>query len=336
MKNKFIAGAIATLVALSANSSVFAQEVSLRFAHYGATGDSADVAADRFAELVSEKTGGDVEVRVFGDRELGDSRTMIEGVRIGTIDMALAGNVHFTGFLPELNILDLPYIFENDAHAFEVMDGAVGRELLGKLESTDLHGLAFWEIGFRHLTNSVRPIQNPEDLKGLKIRTTANPAHILAFDTLGANPTPMPFAEVYSALQTGTIDGQENPTNHIYANRLHEVQDYMSLTRHAFTAAPLVVNATRWNGLSAEHQSAIQNAALEAAAFERDLNDQKDAESLAAMKDSGTAVIENPNVEAFREAVVDVTREAYIEQFGTEMLDRIDALKSDNNESEMP
>ena len=299
---------IGAVLTLGLAGPLAAQETTLRLAHYGSAADTVTKAAERFAELVSEKTGGAVAVEVFPNGELGDSPTMLEGARLGTIDITTVGNPYFIGFLPELNLLDLPFLFQSDAHAFAVLDGEVGQALMDDMQGAGLQGLAFWELGFCDLTNSVRPIETPADLEGLKLRTTPNPAHVLAFETLGANPTPMPFAEVYSALETGTIDGQENPINHIHANKLHEVQPYLSLTHHAYTTSPLVMNANRWNGLSPEVQTALKEAALEAATYQRQLNDEEEAGSLQAMKDAGVEVVEEPDVEAFREAVADKTR----------------------------
>lgn len=303
----------------------FAQDTTLRLAHYGSATDSVTMAAERFAELASEKTDGALTIELFGNGELGNSPSMLEGVRLGTIDIVTVGNPFFTASLPQLNLLDLPFLFQSDAHAFAVLDGEVGQSLMASMSEAGLQGLAFWELGFRNLTNNTRPINGPADLADLKIRTTPNPAHVLAFETLGANPTPMPFAEVYSALQTGTIDGQENPVNHIHANNLDEVQQYMSLTAHAYTTSPLVMNAGRWSALSPEFQAALSAAAIEAAAFQRTLNDEEEQTSLDAMIADGMEVVQNPDRDAFRDAVSEVTRAAYIENFGTEMLDAIDA-----------
>jgi tripartite ATP-independent transporter DctP family solute receptor len=302
-----------------------AQDVTLRFAHYGSPTDSVTAAGERFAALVSEKTDGAVAIEIFPAGELGNSPTMLEGVRLGTIDIVTVGNPFFTGVLPQLNALDLPFLFQSDAHAFAVLDGEVGQELMGSMSEAGMQGLAFWELGFRNLTNSVRPVTTPADLEGLKLRTTPNPAHVLAFETMGANPTPMPFAEVYSALQTGTIDGQENPVNHIHANKLDEVQGHMSLTRHAYTTSPLVMNRARWASLSEDQQTALREAALEAAAYQRQINDEEEITALDAMKAGGMQVVEEPDVDAFRDAVSDVTRAAYVEQFGEDVLSRIDA-----------
>lgn len=320
MMSAALAGAVAMTVGPAA-----AQDTTLRLGHYGSTNDSVTAAAERFAELVSEKTGGAVAIELYPGGELGNSGTMLEGVRLGSIDIVTVGNPYFTGPLPQLVLFDLPFLFQSDAHAFAVLDGEIGQAVMDEMSGARLHGLAFWELGFRNITNSVRPIVEPADMEGLKIRTTPNPAHILAFDTLGANPTPMPFAEVYSALQTGAIDGQENPVNHIYANKLYEVQDHLSLTQHAYTTSPLVMNEGRWSSLSEEIQAALSEAALEAAAFQRELNDEEDVSALEAMRSEGMQVVDEPNVDAFREAVAAITRQSYVDEFGADLIDRIDA-----------
>ncbi len=316
-------GIAAALAAFVGSFQTANAQTVLRFGHYGTAGDSAYAAADRFAELVAQKTEGTLQVNVFPAGELGNSPTMLEGARLGTIDIVLTGNPYFTGFAPQLNLLDLPFLFQSEEHAYAVLDGPVGQALLGSLNESGLQGLALWEIGFRNLTNAVRPIRAPSDLAGLKIRTTPNPAHVLAFQILGANPTPMPFREVYTALQTGAIDGQENPVNHIYANRLHEVQTHLSLTAHAYTAAPLVMNRGRFAALSGDQQTALVEAALEAAAYERALNAERNDESLQAMIDAGMDVIHAPDVAAFRQAVAEATRAAYIEQHGGDLLAQV-------------
>ncbi|MGR3821779.1 MAG: DctP family TRAP transporter solute-binding subunit [Salipiger marinus] len=324
-RREFATGIALTGGLMASPALLRAQGTALRFAHYGTASDSVSAAATRLAELAAEKTGGALTVEVYGNGELGSSPTMLEGTRLGTIDMATTGNPYFTASLPALNLLDLPFLFQSDAHAFAVLDGEVGQTLMSSMSEAGLQGIAFWELGFRNLTNNVRAVVTPEDMAGLKIRTTPNPAHVLAFETLGAQPTPMPFGEVYSALQTGAIDGQENPVNHIYANKLHEVQTFMSLTRHAYTTSPLVVNARRWSGLSPEFQTALQEAALEAATFQRQLNDEEDVAALEEMRAAGLQIEENPDTEAFRAAVSDVTRAAYVEQFGAALLDQVDA-----------
>jgi tripartite ATP-independent transporter DctP family solute receptor len=232
--------------------------------------------------------------------ELGSDGAILEGVRLGSIELGLTGNPFFTQFAPRLNVMDLPYLFRDAAHAHKVMDGPVGASLLKDLERNRMKGLAFWEIGFRHVTNSKHPIRAPQDLSGIKIRTTPNKAHIEAFKLWGANPLPMAFTELYLALQTGTVDAQENPINNIYANRMHEVQKFLSLTGHAYTASIIVMNLAKFNALPTEQQKALVDSAREAALHQRELNARQESENLAKIKEAGIEVTESPDVAAFR------------------------------------
>ena len=326
MIRREILGLCAAVVATTSLALGAAQAAeTLRFAHYAKPGDTAYLAAEHFKWTVENMTGGELEISLHPAGELGNSPTMLQGGRLGTIDLVLVGNPYFTAFAPQVNLLDLPFLFQSADHAYAVLDGEVGQALMASINQSNLQGLAFWEIGFRNLTNNVRQVNSPADLEGLKLRTTPNPAHIEAFEILGANPAPMPFSEVYSALQTGTIDGQENPVNHIYASKLHEVQEHLSLTAHAYTAAPLVINYGKFTKLPEAHQNALRVAATLSASYQRALNAAKEAGSLQAMKDAGVQVVESPDVAAFRAAVAEKTRQGYIEKFGDELLIKVGA-----------
>ncbi len=302
-------------------------ETTLRFGHYSSTTDTPHLAALKFKELVEQGSNGEIKINVHPASELGDGKSSLQGVRMGTIDITMTGNPYFTSFAPEMNVLDLPFLFSSEEHVYKVLDGEVGKILSDGLSRHNMKALALWEIGFRNVTNNVRPVKAPADMKGLKLRTTPNPAHVKAFELLGANPTPMPFTELYVALQTGTVDGQENPVVHIYNSRLHEVQKFLSLTAHAYTAAPLVINLKKFNSLPAEYQDLLVSAAHEGAMYERKLNRDLAEESLAKIKESGVQVVENPDVDAFRKIVEVPTRKLYTDKFGTELLDKIDALR---------
>lgn len=302
-------------------------ETTLRFGHYSSTTDTPHLAALKFKELVEQGSNGEIKINVHPASELGDGKSSLQGVRMGTIDITMTGNPYFTSFAPEMNVLDLPFLFSSEEHVYKVLDGEVGKILSDGLSRHNMKALALWEIGFRNVTNNVRPVKAPVDMKGLKLRTTPNPAHVKAFELLGANPTPMPFTELYVALQTGTVDGQENPVVHIYNSRLHEVQKFLSLTAHAYTAAPLVINLKKFNSLPAEYQDLLVSAAHEGAMYERKLNRDLAEESLAKIKESGVQVVENPEVDAFRKIVEVPTRKLYTDKFGTELLDKIDALR---------
>lgn len=321
-----VLAAVAALGAVILAPPALAQ-VTIRLAHTLPQADAHHQAAMRLAELVKDKTGGAVQITVFPGGSLGNDPAIVEGVKLGTIDMAVAGNPFFTSFAPRFNVLDLPFLFADAAHVDRVLDGDVGRELMKDLEAQGVKGIAFWEIGFRNLTNNVRPVQKPEDVKGLKIRTTPNPAHLKAFRLLDASPAPMPFPEVYLALQTRTVDGQENPVNLIYNSKFHEVQKHLSLTRHAYTASVMVMNLARFNALTPAQQKALIDAAQEAGAFQRKLQRGAEADSLAKMKSAGMQVVDEPARGAFETAVASPVRQDYTEKHGKALVDAIDRAR---------
>ena len=298
-------------------------ETTLRFAHTQPTADTHHAAALHFKERVEALTKGEVKVSVHPAGELGNDPAVLEGVRLGTIDIGNTGNPFFTRFEPKLNALDLPYLFNDFDHVYRIIDGPVGETLLKGLEKHRMQPLAFWEIGFRNITNSKRDVKTPKDLEGLKIRTTPNPAHVQAFKIWGAIPTPMPFTEVYLALESGAVDGQENPLSIIYSNRFHEVQKHLSMTQHAYTVSITVMNQQKFKSLSEANQKAVLQAAAEARDFQRKLNVKANEEALAAMKKAGVSVVETVDIAPFQKAVLDPVKATYVKEHGSEIIDQI-------------
>lgn len=299
--------------------------VKLRFSHSGTEADSQHLAALEFAKGVKERTGGAVTVQVFANSVLGNDNAAVSAVRGGTIDLEMSGNPYFTGMVSKLNALDLPYLFDSAAQAHAVLDGPVGRSLLNELDAHQLKGLAFMEVGFRSLANSRRPIDKAEDIKGLKLRTTPNVAHLRAFQLLGANPQPMPYSEVYPALESRAIDGHENPPQIMAASKMYEVQKYLSLTRHAYTAMPMVMNKKRFDALPAAQQKALLDSAQEAAKFQRAYNASNEPKLIAELRANGMQVNEKPDIAGIRAVVRDETRKMYIEKNGDAVLKAIEA-----------
>lgn len=323
---KFNLAGLAAAAILAMIASAEAQ-TNLRFANTLSSSDTHNEAARRMADILKEKSGGKLTMTVHPGGELGNDNAILEGVRLGSIDIGLTGNPFFTQFAPRLNVMDLPYLFRDAEHAHKVMDGPIGEELLKDLERNRMKGIAFWEIGFRHVTNSKLAIKAPDDLKGLKIRTTPNKAHLEAFKIWGANPVPMAFTELYLALQTGTVDAQENPINNIFANRMYEVQKHLSLTGHAYTASIAAMSLVKFNQLPADQQKMVLDAAREAGRFQRDLNARQEGENLAKIKAAGLQVLEKVDAEPFRKAVYEPVAKTYTDQHGREIVDRILAVK---------
>jgi len=324
MKFKYLLVVATAFVAIVGSAQA---QTNFRFANTLSASDTHNQAARQMAELLQKKTGGKLTMSIHAGGALGNDGAILDGVRIGSIEMALTGNPFFTQFAPRLNVMDLPFLFRDAAHAHKVMDGPIGQELLKDLERHGMKGLAFWEIGFRHITNSKRPITSPADLKGIKIRTTPNKAHIEAFKLWGASPTPMAFTELYLALQTGTVDAQENPVNNIFANKMYEVQKHMSMTGHAYTASIMVTSLEKFNALPPDQQKALMEAAREGAMHQRMLNASQEGDALAKIKAAGVAVIEKIDAEPFRRMASEQVTKTYTDQFGKEIVERILATK---------
>lgn len=297
------------------------EPIELRLAHVVNEQDGFHIAAEKFETLVEERTDGAVSVEIFPNAQLGDERTLLESMQIGTVDMGVITNGPVANFVEEIAVFELPFLFPSREAAYEVLDGPVGQDLLDELERVNLKGLAYAERGFRNLTNSRGPVTEPSDLDGLKLRVMENPVYVDTFRELGANAVPMAWTEALTAMQQGTIDGQENPVNVIHSFELNETQTHMTLSRHTYAPAIFVMGMPVWSELPEPVQGVIEAAAQEAAEHEREVNEEMEAEQLAELKASGMEVVEDPDLEAFRGAV-DPVYDQYSERFG-EYLSRI-------------
>lgn len=312
---------------LGLTSSVFADEfsdmdpVTLRLAHVVNEQDGFHIAAVKFQELVSERTDGAVTIEIYPNASLGDERTLLEGMQIGTVDMGVITNGPVANFVEEMAVFELPFLFSSPEEAYAVLDGPIGQELLDKLNEVNLKGLAYAERGFRNLTNSERPVSHPDDIDGLRVRVMENPVYVDTFRELGANAVPMAWTEALTAMQQGTIDGQENPVNVVHSFKLNETQDYMTMSRHTYAPAIFVMGMPVWNRLPEAAQGVIKQAAQEAAEHERSVNAEMESEQLAELRASGMEIVEDPDIGAFQAAVAPVY-EKYGDQFG-DYLERI-------------
>lgn len=283
--------------------------------------------ADYFAKLVAEKSNGEIEVQVFPSSQLGAQKELIEGVIYGTIDMTLTGTAELGTFQPQMALFDMPFLFKDRAHAFRALD-SIGMELGKNLEPKGMKLLGYMENGIRHLTNNIRPVQTPADMKGLKIRVMNNQVYIEMIKALGASPTPMAFAELYSALQQGTVDGQENPSAHIYTKRFFEVQKYASLTGHAYAPEPVLISMITWKKLSEAQRAIIQEAATEAVAWQRKLAEQEDETFWTKIKETGKISV----ITVDRQPFIDATKSVYekmAKTVGQDNIDKVRALEND-------
>ena len=297
---------------------------TIKLAHVVNEKDGFHIAALKFKELVEARTKGAVKVEVFPNASLGDERTLIEGMQIGTIAMGVITNGPVANFLPEIAAFEMPFMFSSPEEAYKVLDGPVGQKVLAKLDAINLKGLAYAERGFRNLTNSKKVVKTPADMAGLKIRVMENPVYIDTFKTLGTNAVPMAWTEALTALQQGTIDGQENPVNVIYSFKLNETQKYLTMTKHSYAPALFLMSKKVFGTFNKETQDILVKAAQEAAVHERKWNAEQMAEQLKALKDKGMQITD-PDTAAFQAAVKPVY-EKYGPKFGT-LLEDINKAK---------
>ena len=283
--------------------------------HYG-------VAIDAFAREVEKRTAGRYKVQNFYAGALGAERESIEGVQLGTLDLTMTSTGPVPNFVPEVAILDIPFLFRDYAHARGVLDGPIGKEMLKKFESKGLVALAWGENGFRHMTNNKRPVNGPDDLKGLKMRTMENPIHIQAYKQFGILPTPMAFTEVFTALQQGTVDGQENPLSVISAGKLGQVQKYITLTGHVYSPALILMNKGKFDALSAADKQAFLDAATEAVKANRARIDDDERKVIGELKGLGMTVVENVDKSKFQAALAPTFVE-FGKRFGQDNIDKI-------------
>ena len=295
-----------------------AQEV-LRFGHVGAPGSLFEASAEHFAELANEKLGGDYEIETFGSSQLGTDEQLMQKLRLGTADFALPSTV-FSSTVPEFGLFEMPYLVKDREHMKRIEDAVVWPTLAPAAEKMGYKIIGVWENGFRHITNNVRPINDPEDLKGIKLRTPSGEWRVKMFSLYGANPSPMSLSEVFTALQTGVMDGQENPLTQISATRFQEVQDYLSLTGHVYTPAYVTVGLNRWNSWPEEVQKALSEAAEETQAFVYETAARMDEELLDKL--SQDMEVNEADKQAFIDAS-DPIYEAFGEQVegGQSMID---------------
>ncbi|WP_439259019.1 DctP family TRAP transporter solute-binding subunit [Lonepinella sp. BR2930] len=308
------------------NPCFAAGQHSFALSHYGAPSDTVTKATEFMAKRANELSQGRITIHLHPSNELGSLDTQIDAVRMGTIDIVVGGNPYYTGLNEELNLLDLPFLFQDTQHVAKVLNSQIGSELLNSLEKSGLKGLAFYEVGFRDLTNNKKQIKSVADLAHLKIRTTPNPAHIEAFRAWGANPTPMAFNEVYFSLKTGLIDGQENPIHQIWNNNFHETQKYLSLTHHAYTVAPMTMNLDRFNALDEEDQKILLQAAQDGAELEKKLNIEENKLNLEKLIQYGMEVEYTPDTASFQ-AGAKKAWDDYAKKFGDQVIQQIVGMK---------
>src|SRR3954465_14242711 len=316
--NKLFAVLAAGLLA----SSLAAAQTTMKISISTAQNSHQGVAIDTFAKEVEKRTGGRYKIQTFYNGSLGGERESIEAVQLGTQELAFSSSGPVPNFVPETKILDVPFLFRDKAHARAVLDGPIGQELLQKFDARGIKALAWGENGFRHMTNSKRAVNGPEDLKGLKMRTMENPVHVQAYKGFGIIPTPMAFSEVFTALQQGTVDGQENPLSVITAAKLDQVQKYLTLTGHVYSPAVILISKAQWDTLSAADKQSFNEAAKVAVKADRDRIDDDEKKAVADLRAKGMQVVENVDKAKFQAALAPTFAE-FGKKFGQDNIDRI-------------
>ena len=273
-----------------------------------------NVGAFEIKKRIEQMAGDRVDVQVFPNRQLGDQRTMVENMRAGLLDMTWVTVGFFGSYEPILNIIESAYLFDSEEHAYKVFDGPLGDEIRKRVEKHRVKLLGFFEAGVRQLTNNVRPVNIPQELKGLKIRVPQSKYHLKSLQLMGANAISMSFSELYTAMQQGVVDGQENPLAIIHDTHLYEVQKYLSLTDHLLLMHMVMFSEKRWNELPADIQKIVREAVKGAEPIQRKAQRDKDASLLSVLKDKGMKV-NTADKSAFRQAVLPLRKEA-INEYG--------------------
>ncbi len=303
-------------------SAAAAQDLTFDLGHSLASDSHYGDGYQAFADTIAELSGGSIEIVEQPSSALGGERDMIEGLQIGSVDLVITSSGPLGNFVPEVLVLDLPFLFRDYDHARGVLDSEIGQAMLDGMIDQDLIGLAWSENGFRHLTNSVRPVETPEDMAGLQIRTMENEVHMRAFEAAGVAPTPMAWPEVFTALQQGTVDGQENPIAVITAANFHEVQDYLTLTGHVYSPAIVLMSPFSWDQLNEEQQGWFLEAASASAEATRARVLAEERDGVDQLREQGVEVIEDIDIEAFQEAV-SPAYEIFADRFDPELIERI-------------
>ena len=276
--------------ALLTASTAGAAEVTLTLGHIVKPDGPVAVAAVRLAQLVKERTDGQVVIEVYDSSTLGSQRDLLEGLQIGTVDMTLSSPAIMSSLTPKVSVFDLPYIFRDATHAYRVLDGEIGASIFAEGESFGYACISVWENGFRHTTNNKHEIKTPADFQGLKIRVPESKVYLEMIKALGANPTPMAFGELFSALQNGTVDGQENPISQSYSSRFQEVQKYMTLDGHIYACNPLLISLTAKAKLSDEQYQVLVKTANEVRDWQRALVAKSEDDMMQKMTEVGMKI----------------------------------------------
>ena len=282
------------------------------------------------ADYLNANSNGTIEATAFFDTALGDATSMVQGLQQGTVDIGVSGTSYFTGLVPEITVFELPFLFSSVDEARVAIEGPAKDAIFEKLSGVGLVGLSIWENGFRELTNNVRPVTTPDDMQGIKMRVLPNEIQVATWEAMGALPATIDAGELYTALQQGTVDAQDNPLHEIVARRFYEVQPYITMTDAVYTPFLMAMSQMSWDKLSESQQALVMEAAALAKEEELRLTDEAQANALQEVLDYGCEVVEDPDKEAFREKALP-TWSLFTDEYGTELLDMVQASIDEAN-----
>lgn len=293
----------ALVAALSLAGMAAEAQTALRLAHAAPETDLQQNLALFFKEQLEERSGGEITVTIFPQGQLGNDAAMVDGTRSGIIDVVMTGLNNLTGLVPAAGAFELPFMFPSRTDAYAVLDGEIGQGISAEFTSHGLQMLGYPENGYRNMTNNRGPITTPADVAGLQMRVNNSKALGDMFQLLGASPQQLPVAELYTALETGVVDAQDHPIGIVQSFKFDEVQDYLSLTQHAYSALALAMNLNKFNGLSEEQQALVIEVAAEAVAMQRELAQEREEEILADLASKGMEINRDVDSAAFQEVV---------------------------------
>ena len=315
----------AAVAAISMSSSVWASVQTIKVGHGAAETYHMHQAWVKFKEVVEKESNNKLQVEIFPNGQVGGDRELIEAVEVGIVDMTAPVVEVMAGWDPAFTIPGLPYTFTDRADALNALDGDFGQALLDKAGDFGLQGLGWMENGTRQITSNTRPVESPSDLRGVKLRTMQVEAHMDAFRAMGANPTPMSFNEVYSALQQGVVDAQENPLGHIYSSRFYEVQKYLTVSNHVYSTHMVLANPDFYYSLADSDQEIISKALAEAVDYQQALIAEEESQQLQAIEESGVQIthLSQEQLQSFMDVTAPV-REAYFQTVDASLLEKLE------------
>jgi tripartite ATP-independent transporter DctP family solute receptor len=324
---KYLKLLVPALLGTAVAGQALAAELELKFGHVGAPGSLFEASVNEFAKRANEKLAGKAKVVTFGSSQLGKDKELLQKLKLGTVNFALPSTVMST-VADEFGLFEMPYLVKDRNHMGRIEQEIFWSQIEPAAEAKGYKILAVWENGFRHITNNLKPINSPDDLQGIKLRTPKGAWRVKMFKSYGANPTPMSFSEVFTALKTGVIDGQENPFAQIYSAKFQEVQKYLSLSGHVYTPAYVAVGKDAWEKLPADVRQVLEETAKETQAYVYETAAKMETDLLSKLKAGGMAVNE-PDKDAFVKASTGIYDEfSGSVPGGKEMVDKAISLAS--------